>query len=336
VNSINDIISTIRHVDLEKIRGLRPNYPPVAIEVSPREIVLVRLKRRRGKTYLEAHQARDLADVAVGSSIVRPNLGSPDTVAQKIRDLLAATGTKPGRVSLVLPDNLAKVSLLTLPELPASRKQLTELIRFRLRRAVPFRLDHAAVSYQILQGDGKEVTVLVALMLRSVIEQYERVVQAAGARPGLVDLCTPNLFNLCRRRLVEASGGSRDVALLNCSAAYFSLLIVRGERLVFYRCKSYAVGNGDGQTPNGVLAREINNSLSYYQEKLGGEGIETIFVRSVGKPMEEMVHLLEPLSFQQVVPVDPTSVLTLAEGLRLDPEVAQRIAPAVGAAAGRG
>ena len=125
-------------------------------------------------------------------------------------------------------------------------------------------------------------------------------------------------------------------ALLNCSATYFSLLILRAERLVFYRCKSYAVGNGDGHGRNGVLAREVNNSLSYYQEKLGGEGIDSVFVRSIGKPVDEMIRVLEPFSFREVVPVDPTSVLSLAEGLRLDPEVAQRIAPAVGAVAGRG
>jgi type IV pilus assembly protein PilM len=336
MNSVNDIVNTLRHLDVEKIRGLRPSYPPVAVEINHREMVLVRLKRSRGKSFLEAHQARALPEAVVGTSIVRPNLGSPETVVKKVQDLFAASGTRPGKVSLVLPDNLAKVSLMTLPERPGSRKQLSELIRFRLRRAVPFRLDDAVVSYQLLQGDGKEITVLVALMLRSVIEQYERVFVAAGARPGLVDLCTTNLFNLCRRSLVEVSGGSKDVALLNCSATYFSLLIVRGERLVFYRCKSYSVGNGDGQAPNGVLAREVNSSLSYYQEKLGGEGIDTIFVRSVGKPMDEMTALLEPLSFRRVIPVDPASVLTLADGLKLDPDVAQRIAPAVGAAAGRG
>jgi type IV pilus assembly protein PilM len=336
MSSVNDIVATFRHFDLEKIRGLRPNYPPVAVEINNSEMVLVRVKRRTGRTFLEAHQVRALPEASVGTSIIRPNLGSPETIVQKIKDLFDASGTRPGKISLVLPDNLAKITLLTLPERPGSRKQLTELIRFRLRRSIPFRLDDAMVSYQVLPSAGKEITVLVALMLRSVIEQYERVFTAVGARPCLVDLCTPNLFNLCRTQLVEASRGAGDVALLNCSTTYFSLLILREDRLVFYRCKSYAVGNGDGHGHNGVLAREVNNSLSYYQEKLGGEGIDTVFVRSVGKPVDEMVRLLEPFSFREIIAVDPASALSLAEGLRLDPEVAQRIAPAVGAAVGRG
>jgi hypothetical protein len=333
-----NFIASLRHLDLERVRGLRPNYPPVAVEMSRKEMVLVRLRRRRGRIHLEAHQSRPLPEASVGASIFRPNLGSPDAIGTQIQELFEVSGTRPGRVSVVLPDNLAKITLLSLPDRPASRKQLQELIRFRLRRSVPFRLEDATISYQMLPGDGKGITVLVALMLRSVVEQYERVFEAAGARPGLVDLCTPNLYNLCRARLREACRDGRDAALLNCSQTYFSLLIVRGERLVFYRCKSYAVGEeGNGaHGANGVMSREINGSLSYYQEKLGGAGIDTIFVRSVGAPMDKITALLEQFSFGTVTPVDPTAVLSLPEGLRLDGEVAQRIAPAVGAAAGRG
>lgn len=336
MSALTDMIGSMRHLDLEKVRGLRPSFPPVAVEINRQEMVLVRLKRRRGRLSLEAHQVRPLPDASVGTSIIRPNLGSPEAVTQKIKELFETSGTRPGKVSLILPDNLAKVTLMNLPSRPASKKQLSELIRFKLRRSVPFRLDDATISYQMLPGQGKEVNILVALMLRSVVEQYERVLEAAGARPGLVDLCTPNLFNLCRSELRKASGGSRDVALLNCAQTYFSLLIFRGERLVFYRCKSYAVGGEDLHGPNGVMRREISTSLSYYQEKLGGEGIHSIHLRTVAKPVEEMTEFLRGLSFDEVVPVDPAGSLDLAKGLRLDPDVGQRIAPAVGSAAGRG
>ena len=77
----------------------------------------------------------------------------------------------------------------------------------------------------------------------------------------------------------------------------------------FYSSIADAIdSDGDRYLALDVLAREVNSSLSYYQEKLGGEGIDTIFVRSVGKPMDEMTALLEPLSFRRVIPVDPASV----------------------------
>lgn len=316
--------------------GLRPAYPPVAVEIDRREMVLVRLRRRgRGKPQLDAHQVRAMPDGVVGSSIFRPNLGPSEEMGKKMRELFEASGTRPGRVSLVLPDNLAKISLLSLPERPASHRHLSDLVRFKLRRAVPFRLEDAVITHQVLPGEGRGVTVLVALMLRSVVEQYERVLEAAGARPGLVDLCTPNLFNLCRSEIGEAAAQGRDVALLNLAPGYFSLLIVRGDRLIFYRCKSYAVGDEDVQSVDALVDREIATSLSYYREKLGGESFARVLVRSVDRPVSDVATLLDKVGVDSVQAVDPARALGAPEGVRLDPLLGQRIAPAVGAAAGR-
>jgi len=336
VSSLATIIEQIKGIDLERMAGLRPNYPPVAVEMDRHDIVLVRLKRKRsGHPTLEQHKVRPMPEQPAGGSILRPNLADAEGVAREVARLYEMTGTKPGRVSLVLPDNLAKVSLLSLPERPPSRKQLDELIRFKVRRSVPFRLEEATLSYQLLPGEGKGLRVLVALLRQGVVEQYERVLESVGARVGLIDLCTPNLYNLCREQIRTASLAGGDVALLNCTRGYFSLLIVRGENLIFYRCKSYALAEREPEAPNGAMARELAGSLSYYQEKLGGDRIGVVFLRTVAQPFDELAGTLADLGVEQVEPVDPSGMLDLVEGLRLDAAVAQRIAPAVGAAAGR-
>ncbi len=335
MNGLRDLVRYVRHVELERVRGLRPAYPPVAVEVNPRELVLARLRRRRGRIELEAHASEPVPEGALGLSMLRPNVKGAEAVVATLRRLYERTGTRPGRVSVVLPDNLAKLALVPLPERPASKRHLAALIRFRLRRAVPFRLDDAVLSYQLLPGAGRSVSVLAAVMLRSVLEQYERVFEAIGARPGLVDLCTPNLYNLCRPQLQAAVEGGADAALLNCAHHYFSLMILRGGELVFFRCKSLPAGNGDDAKLDGVLQRELNSSLSYYREKLGGQGLRAILLRSVGPPIEEVASLLHELGAGPVTVVDPTTKLALPEGVRLEREVGQRLAPAVACAAGR-
>jgi hypothetical protein len=333
---LSSILEPLRGLDLEHLLGLRPDYPGAALEVDRREMVLVRLGRGRGKPQLLAHDTRPLPEHGASPSLFRPNLGEPEELARRVQDLLAATGTKPGRLSLVLPDNLAKISLVTLPERPGSPRQMEEVLRFKLRRAVPFRLEDAVFTHQVLPGEGAGVTVLVAVMLRSVVEQYERVLEAAGARPGLVDLCTPNLYNLCRGQISEAAGGG-DVGLLNVASGYFTLLIVRDDRLVFYRCKSYVVGEGeeDAGPVEALMARELTTSLSYWREKLGGERMSRVLVRAVNGAATEVPSILEGLGVGHVEPFDLTRGLALPQGLRLDPAVAQRLAPAVGAAVGR-
>lgn len=335
MNPIQPIVDRFKGLGTEQLPGLRAPSPPVALELDGREIVLVRLKRRgRGKPVLEAHKVRDLPEGACDGSILHPRIGAGTELAVRVRELFEMTGTKPGKVSLVLPDSLAKISLLNLPDRIGSRKQLDEVVRFKLRRSVPFRLEEAVISYQILPAEGRGMSILVTLMQRAVVEQYEKILMEVGARPGLVDLCTPNLLNLCRPALVEACARGADAALLNCTPAYFSLVILRNGNLIFFRSKSVAQAEGE-PAAGGALFREVSNSLAYYEEKLDGRGLGTLLVRSVAGPIDEAMERFVDLGAEKVLPVNPAASLEMLEGLNIDPVLAQRIAPAVGAAAGR-
>jgi Tfp pilus assembly PilM family ATPase len=337
MNAVSMLIERLRGLEVERLLGLRPPYPPVALQLDHGAVGLVRLaRRRRGRPLLEAHVARPVsADNVPASIFERPSVGI-DELAEQLRKLFELSGTRPGRVSLVLPDNLAKITLLTLPERPGSRKQLTELVRAQMRRAVPFKLDEATIDYQLLPAQGRGVSVLVVLVRRSLVESYEQALERIGARIGLVDLCTTNLLNLCRDGMSQAAAGGGDVALLNCTPQYFSLAILREGRLIFLRCKTLALGDVAPGGSNGTLAREITSSLSYYEEKLAGRGVAALFVRSVGGPLDEVGEKLRRLGLANVQRVDPLAALTTGEGVQLDAESGQWIAPAIGAAVGRG
>jgi len=338
MSTLQPLLSTLKRFDLEALLELRPAYPPVAVEVDHGQLTLVRVKaRRRSLPELEAFKIHTASQPTVGATLVRPIVGSIDDLTKQIRELFAASGTKPGRVSLILPDNLAKVSIVTLPERPATRKLLREMLRFKLRRSVPFRLEDAAISSHVLPGSGPEVNLLVAVVMRSVLEQYEAAFEAAGARPGLIDLCTPSLFNLARPEMAKATARGGDAALLNCTRSYFTLMIVRADRVVFFRCKSYAGGEVDDD-PAGrlaIIARELTSSFSYYAEKLGGAGVETLFVRALAPGLDDVVPVLERLGVPAVRVIDVGSALGPSAALRVDPTDGQRLAPALGAASGR-
>jgi hypothetical protein len=166
------------------------------------------------------------------------------------------------------------------------------------------------------------------------VEQVETAFDAVGARPGLVDLATPSVYNLARAELSRVTAAGKDAALLNCAAGYFTLLIVRRDRVSFYRCKSYANGNGDAGASSAIMARELASSLSYYQEKLPGPGNGAILVRSLAQPLDAVRPLLERLGLQDIRPVDPRPSLDPA-GMPLDPAGAAGVAAVLGASAGR-
>jgi len=60
-----------------------------------------------------------------------------------------------------------------------------------------------------------------------------------------------------------------------------------------------------------------------------------IFVRSVSAPFEEIAGKLAGLGVGAVEPLDPQRGMELGDGVSLDAETAQRLAPALGAALGR-
>jgi hypothetical protein len=337
MSALDPILARFRRLDLEALLELRPHYPPVAVEIDRGQITLVRVtRRRRTRPVLDAFRIQTAPEHAVGGSIFRPNLGSLDELTRQARELFDASLTKPGKVSLVLPDNLAKVSIVTLPERPATQKQLREMLRFKLRRSVPFRLEDAVISSWALPGSGPELNLLVAVMMRSVVEQYEAAFEAAGARPGLIDLCTPSLFNLARPGLVKALGSGSDAALLNCTRNYFTLMIMRADRVVFFRCKTYPGGDEeDTQGRLAVMARELTSSFSYYSEKLGGAGIGIVCVRALSPGLDEVVPVLERIGVPAVRVIDAAEALDRSSSKRFEPVEGQRLAPALGAASGR-
>lgn len=334
---LDPILARLRSFDPEALLDLRPKYPPVAVEIDRGRLTLVRVKpKRRARPLLEAFRIQAAPEPAAGTSVFKPHLGTPDEMARQARELFEQSGTKPGKLSLILPDNLAKVSIVSLPERPASRKQLGEMLRFKLRRSVPFKLEEAVISSWALPGAGPEFHVLVAVMMRNVVEQYEAAFTAAGARPGLVDLCTPSLFNLARADIAKAVAGGSDAALLNCTRSYFTLLIVRADRVVFYRCKTYA--GGEEADPAGrlaVMARELASSFSYYAEKLAGGGVGTVFVRAVAPGLDEVVPVLARIGVSAIRPIDASASVDAVNGSRFDPLDGQCLAPALGSALGR-
>ncbi len=334
MSGVTEYVERIRGATMDALSRLRPPFPPVAMEIDRNEVVLVRFKAKRGgKPLLEAQAVRPMPEDCMPSSIFDHAVRPMTELTARFREMFELTGTRPGRISLVLPDNLAKISLLTLPERPSSQRQLDELVRSKMRRAVPFRLEEAAISYQVLPGEARQVALLVLLTPRHVIDRFEQSLASLGARVGLIDIATPNLINLCRQRLETGSRDGKDMALLNCASNYFSLVIVRDGRLIFFRCKTLSPEGEAVNDGNGFLVREVASSLSYYREKLDGQGIESVIVRGLDVSVEEVAEKLRALDLTHVESVGASVNVDLAPGDRLDPALALRLAPALGAAA---
>ena len=82
-----------------------------------------------------------------------------------------------------------RVLFLEFDELPSKAVEALPVVRFRLKKLLPFDADEAMVSYQVMSSEKNVVKVLAVAMPKEVLEEYEAVVLAAGYVPGA---CLPS------------------------------------------------------------------------------------------------------------------------------------------------
>lgn len=263
---------------------LDPDHPMTAVEVTARSIGVVRLAREGRRLSLAAAAALDLPEGAVRLSMTQPNVADAAAFRETLRAALERAGAlHVGRVALVLPDPVARLALLPASEVAAKRrKQSEELIRFRLRKALPFDVRDARVAFA---GGGTRAadSVLVAAIYRPVLEGYEEACRAVGLHPGVVELSGLALLN--------AAFGSRppaDRLLVNWDDGYVTLLLARGEWPLLVRTLV-----GEAAASPDEVAREVGNTLLYYRERLGGTALAQAVVRSALLPADQALSLLE-------------------------------------------
>jgi hypothetical protein len=318
-----------------------PSYPSVAVEIAPDGIVAVRvaLDRKSGRVVMRQVERRSLPPGAIEPSLNRPNILMDEPVALAVADALSKLSPPDHRVSILIPDQVARVAHLSFVALPRTRRELAELVRFRMAKSLPFKPEEAVMDLMLLNGGAAVApapagaSVLAVFLHKAVLEQYEGLFTRIGYWPGLVGLSSFELFNLFRPRL-ETESGSKDALLLNVTADYLTLLIFSGERLVFYRCKAHPSDGGPEESLKAV-GREVYTSLAFYQEKLLGRGIDRAFLRASGMPRDGVLRAVASELACPVAWLELGQMLTVADTVVLDDEGAARAAPGAGAVAGR-
>ena len=129
--------------------------------------------------------ATDAEDNAASSGVGGDAAGRAAVVAA-LRKALEAVALRSREVTLVVPDAAVRVLLLDFDELPAKPAEALPVVRFRLKKLLPFDADDAAVSYQVMATAKNSLQVLAVAMPRELLADYESVVREAGFEPGAV------------------------------------------------------------------------------------------------------------------------------------------------------
>jgi type IV pilus assembly protein PilM len=112
------------------------------------------------------------------------NVLKPDALADAVRAIVGQSVRK-RRAVVILPDYSARISVLGFDQFPTDPREQASLVRFRMKKSVPFDVETAAVSYHSQATKGPS-DVVVAVAALEIVSRYEAAFRAAGLHPGRV------------------------------------------------------------------------------------------------------------------------------------------------------
>jgi len=267
-------------------RFVEPDRPLVAIEVRASSVGVLRVRREKRRRVVGAAAVMELPPGTLSLSLTQPNIVDGPRFRQAVHGALERAGILGGaKVALVLPDTAARVALVPAVDVPTRKAgEIEELLRFRLRKSIPFEVREARLAYAT-GGESAADTIVVATAFGPVVAQYEEACRALGLEPGLVEIA-----GLALARAAFSSPASGDGLLVNWDEGYVTIVLARNGWPILLRTLS-----GASVASPGDVVREVSSTLIYYRERLGGAGVTTAFVRSAALPPDEAVDALAPV-----------------------------------------
>ena len=246
--------------------NLQSGKPKIACEIAADRVIAARAADSR--QVLDLCSTSELAPGCVVPDLTEGNLRQRDAVLSALREVLGNVGSRSRDVTAILPDATVRVALLDFEALPLKREEAEGVVRFRLRKSLPFDVDKAKVSYQAHSVNGT-VRVVAAVALNNVIEEYEAVIREAGFNPGVV---LPSML-----AALLGAPADRGTLVVKVDARTTSIALLDQQQLLLFR----TLENARGVTISGEqLAEDVYPSVVFFQDTYN-TNIEQIFVSGI-------------------------------------------------------
>jgi Tfp pilus assembly PilM family ATPase len=308
--------------------------PGVAVDLTAQYVSAASLEYRSGAPVVAAHAIESLPPGALVASLTVPNIHNRQAVLAALGRVLEQVG-RPRRIGLVIPDLVAKVSLVRFEQVPPRASDLDQLVRWQVRKTAPFPIEEAQVSFVpgikvAAGGDGNAgQEFVVSLARRAIIEDYEALCAEAGVHAGIVDLATFNVINAVLAATSSPVASGADWLLVNVAPDDASIAILRGPYLIFFRNRA--------ADTEGTLADLVHQAAMYYEDRLAGGGFGRVFLTGAAgagplhaADAEQVRRSLQERLKTPIETVDPRAAAFLTDRIVAAPALLDTLAPLVG------
>lgn len=232
----------------------------IGLEISSGGVGGVLLRRDKGAPVLEQISFQALAPDVLCLSRKEPHLLNPAAFVQQLKSLRSSLQTTVSRVALSLPDTTGRIILLDVDETWKNREEATEQILWKLKKSLPHETLDLHLDFQVLlKREGGPSLVLVALVARQIVAQYENLLDESGFEAAWIDL---NQVNLIRAYSGEIGYGGTS-AFVSWYGDSLGVVMIHEGVPVFWRSKYLPVERGDGER----IDQELHGSLAAYRKQ---------------------------------------------------------------------
>ena len=243
-----------------------------------------------GAGTVERFTSEPLPEGALQPSLVRENWQRPEEVRGALSQVLERVSPRNGgNLAVLLPDVAARISMMALEQLPARREEVQALLRWRLKKTVPFEVAQAALAYQTVGDSPQGRELLVAVSPEAVVRQYEVELESLGYRPGFVTLSSLAAIGLLPSAGAGA-GADRGTMLLRSAGRLSTILVTGSGRLHMFR-SSDLPAEEQARSLEEILA-DAYSSAVYFQDNFG-ETLERIYLAGFGGQTLQLQELIE-------------------------------------------
>jgi len=240
--------------------------PSMAFELSGAGVSVARMGARTELDF------RPLKPGVLDISPLKDNVIMPDELAFAVRELAPHSGKSKRRdVALILPDYSSRIAVLDFDNFPSDPKEQESLIKFRLRKSIPFDVESAAISYCVQPAEGKKFDVVVVVAPLEVVSRYEAPFRAGGMNPGLV-----TTSSLAALNLVEEAG---ITVVAKVTGHALTVMVLHNHRLKLVRCLEIS-GTGIAE-----IAADLYPTFVYIEDSLGAKA-ERMLLCGFGERLE--------------------------------------------------
>jgi type IV pilus assembly protein PilM len=255
-------------------------HSPLVVEIASGHVAAARWGGTRG--HLESCALEALQLGSVMPSPVETNITQPDAVRSALRAVFARVPDHDIPLALLIPDPVVRVFILPFDSLPRRIDEALPLLRWRLKKSLPFDVEETAISWTRQAGAQGNLEIVTAVARRAIIREYEELVESLGGRVSIVLSST-----LATLPLLEERGAT---LLIRMCGKVVTIVVVHGANLCVYRVTEMAT-EADVLETQSVLD-EIIPAIAYYQDTWGS-AIDRVRLAGFGSKERALLDTVE-------------------------------------------